>query len=63
MFQGFGASDCRDRTVQERRATWTTRLKDLHTKRRRDKQRGRSIEGLEGQIEALREGLRRLKGE
>ena len=63
VFQGFGASDCRDQTDQERRATWTAWLKDLHAKRRRDKQRGRSIEGLEGQIEALREGLRRLKGE
>ena len=63
VFQGFGASDCRDRTVQERRATWTARLRDLHAKRRRDKQRGRSIEGLEAQIEDLRERLRRLKGE
>ena len=63
VFQGFGARDSRDLTVQERRAAWTARLKDLHAKRRRDKQRGRSIEGLEGQIEGLRERLRRLKGE
>ena len=64
MFQGFGASDLRDRTDKERKAAWASRVKDLLAKKGRNKLKGKSTEAMDGQIKALRERLRSLeKGE
>ena len=61
IFQGFAASDLRDRTDEERKAAWASGVKDLLAKKRRNKLKGKSVKGIEGQIKALRERLRSLK--
>ena len=61
MFQGFVASDLHNKTVKEKKEALVSRIKDLLARRKKTKLKGKSVEGIEGQIEALRERLRRLK--
>ena len=64
MFQGFGARDLGDKTVEEKKAALVSRIKDLLARRKKTKLKGKATEGIKAQVKTLRKRIRNLeKGE
>ena len=63
MSQGFAATDLRDRTEEEKKAGLVARIKEILSRRKKVKLKGKPTEGFEAQVKDLRERIRDMEGE
>ena len=61
MLQGFGATDLRDKTDEERKVNLEARIKDIKARRKKALKRGKPTDSYEADVKDIRAQIRALE--